>query len=320
MKNIFFWYLTIIGYCQTFIPSNPAYQLATRLETFVYKYLEPADRQIPDSAFAYNIQLLFEYTDKKYPPNQSTEQMEESCKAKKNALFLSSLPTINLLMQLAYKVYPIDFFTIHANKMALSTAYFCFIGISQFYTEDQWLCNIANTICSLGLCTIAKNKNASLFSTYTYMSLFDLFDDYLSTMQCKPIYIATRYFHTVLHNQIMNYSLIRKIDYLFETKKTMFLCAMILACFNIKIKNNNLLTNPLYWLPIGLAHMFFTHYKWTNIESSKDECLYESFLLQTMNNVGIPFNDQSCVHLLAKNIFYNAVPILAVLLNTAFYF
>lgn len=313
MKNNFFWYLQIIALFWTLIPSAHANQLTNRLKQYAHLYLEPTDRQMPSTALMLNTCFVFNYG------------LHTIGKRKDIPLFISNLPTINFLIQLAHQIYPLDIFTISINKIAISMSYLAFTNISKFYKEyqpdKQWLWNILNTMVSLGFCTLAKHNNSTLFTTYTYISAFDFFDGYLSAVPWKPLSIPLRYYHVLFHDDIIKHPLIKNIGYVFDAKKNMFFCGMLLGCFNIKIKNNSILTNPLYWLPVGLGHMFFAHYKWSDAGSQGNyEYLYKSLLVEILNALHTPLDENSITYKMLINIVRNTIPILSVLLNTVFYF
>jgi hypothetical protein len=112
------------------------------------------------------------------------------------------------------------------------------------------------------------------------------------------ITLYTKYFTTYFDYSL--FALLTDTDTIFEVKKTMFLISILLACVYLKPKNK-IFTDPMYWLPIGIAHILFSKYN-----------CFKKLVDATMIN----YNELSDTSKrTAYFIFKNIVPISAVLIN-----
>jgi hypothetical protein len=234
-----------------------------------------------------------------------------------NKKLFCSFPFIHFAIQQCNSLYPYTFLKIISNNlMAVCINQHLFDVIDKIIPdkENQSLTvNLCKSICSLGLPLIAQYNYPDLLNKYTCLSLSQIICEYL------PASDSSRYISFSVCALLDNYSPIKKINYIFEAKQTMLLILMILACFNIKLKYNSILTNPAYWLPIGIAHLLFNQYELFIIENRKS-CAAVKFYFVTchlfrINPEELQYNYKK--NAIAAFISRNVIPIAAVLISAA---
>lgn len=318
MKNKLFLYNIIIFLCfKTLVPIEHIHTITKKTAQSIGTYLEPCHSEAPSTAFMYNINIIFDYYLKSgnHPNNTSSNKV--------SLQYLCNFPTINLLIQIINQVYPLSRFTLLSNNpIAITTGYEFFkLANKIFPNESKIEYNLLKSILPLCICSFAFYNDPSLFTNYTYVSLFDFFNDYIMTIPIpsKILYPVLQFYHTLFHDEIIKHYVIKKINYIFDAKKAMFLYAIILACFNIKLKKNTLFTNPLYWLPIGLMHFLFTQYQWSTASSNSKIFLDQALLLEIMEKFNLTEN-HNFSNVLLKYTVHNAIPFGVVLCNVIYSF
>jgi hypothetical protein len=312
MKNygkITCFFLIFISFCS--IMPLERQQKITTIQTCL-QYLEPKDPLVPRICTLFeNIRTFIIHKkglgvdlDFTRPP------LFLSCNSIDKELFLS-FPFINITIQIVNFLYPYTPLNIISNNvMAVSMDYFLFNCINEIIPDKEHdqssAIYICKTICSLGLPLIAQYNSPDLFATYTHLSLHAM--TYESSPQLFLLFYITNKFFS-------DCSPIKEINHIFYTKQTMFLIAVILACFNIKLKNNKLLTNPAYWLPVGIAHLLFSQYKLP----FDNCCAFIELYVKTCSFFGAQptSNKYDYKHNALKYMCYNFIPITAVLISAA---
>lgn len=200
-----------------------------------------------------------------------------------------------------------------SNAMMLNSTTYSFNFINYIIPDpkDQSVpINICKGICSFGLPLIAHYNNPSLFALNTYSNFFDIM--YENPVVIPPCLTAFYY------KEFNPDSLIEKISHIFDAKQTMFLIAVMLACFNIKLKSNKILTNPAYWLSISIAHLLFNDYKFITIENRNGRYSSNAVLCQKARSF---FSIEDPGSYKYKALHYacnNVIPISAVLISAVF--
>lgn len=170
---------------------------------------------------------------------------------------------------------------------------------------------IMMSVSSILIVAASNDLTPDLFAKYTYLDPLQLAGSYGLLPYCVSFFLFNNKSRTEkigIHTQYFNYSLyqlLKDIDTIFEAKKILFLTSIILAFFFLKPKNN-IFTDPAYWVPIGIAHLLYTKYNCPNVLFKK-----------TCNILHIRYNVFNYINRnAAKYIVFNAVPILAVSMNS----
>jgi hypothetical protein len=275
------------------MPLEQPQNITTSIQYYLQQYLEPANPSVPRTYSLLGTFLIFVRN------IQFINKTEPFC----------SLPFINLVIQICNPSYPYTPLKISSNNaMNVDAGYALFDAINQIIPNTgNHLCKI---VCSLGLPLIIQYNNPDLFATYTYLYLSAITYEYSPLILYPCAYIACSYYP--------NSSPIKEILSIFQAKQTMFLIAMLLACLNIKLKNNNILTNPAYWLSIGIAHLLFNNYRLPDEKLKPVPAAIKFFSTAcSLFGTNFTFNPENYKHNALRYICDNVIPITAVLISAA---
>lgn len=168
---------------------------------------------------------------------------------------ICSFPFINICINLFNASYPNTFlqplYKYNVNIASRSTFNWCNMIVPIPKNVELAVCK---TLFALAIPLIAHYNNPELFIRHTYLTVYDLGTDYLTVLFPYAYIIFKKYSKGFS-------SLVHPIECIFEAKQIMFFILTVLACCKIKLKNTKFLTNPTYWLPIGILHALYVNKK-----------------------------------------------------------